>query len=533
MQRLNESGGTALRIGRLEEPLVAIATHGAGARPLAEAVRSGARRRLGAVALAAGVIAMAISMAGSWIPSLWGDEAASLLSAQRSFGSLFTMLGHVDAVHGFYYVLLHFWVQLAGTSPFAIRLPSAVAVGVAAAAVSWMCGRMRSLRLAVLAGGVAAILPRLTYAGEEARAYAFDAALCAVLCAIVAEIALRHRHATGLWAAYGAVLVVGTYMFLYDLLMAVAVGAFLLATPATRGHLRGWAVATSAAVLASSPLLVFALLERSQVSYLAHRTEVSATSVLEQMWFGAVPFAILAWACILIAVVDLVLRVVRQRRARGSGRLAAGPDVVVLALCWLVLPMGILIASSPVVAGFTARYGTMAAPAAAVLIAAGIDSIARRTWMAVAAVAVVTMVAAPVWTAQRGPYAMNESDWNEIATTVQAHAKPGDGVVFDEGVRPSRRTRLAMSTDPAAFSGVKDLTLRSPYSDNLTWHDTAYSVDQAAALGRFHAVNRVWVIEYAISGHAYTWGISSLEKLGYHVTERYSEHRSVTYLFTR
>ena len=104
------------------------------------------------------------------------DEAASLLSAQRSFDSLFTMLGHVDAVHGLYYVLLHLWIGVAGTSPFAIRLPSAVATGLAAAAVAWMCGRLGSRRLALLAGIVAAVLPRLTFAGEEARSYATDAA---------------------------------------------------------------------------------------------------------------------------------------------------------------------------------------------------------------------------------------------------------------------------------------------------------------------------------------------------------------------
>jgi mannosyltransferase len=490
------------------------------------------RRRLALVAAVAGGVSAVVSVTGSWIPSLWGDEAASLLSAQRSFGSLFTMLGHVDAVHGFYYVLLHLWVNVAGTSPFAIRLPSAVAVGVAAAAVAWTCGRMRSLRLAILAGVVAAILPRLTYAGEEARAYAFDAALCAVLCAIVAEIALRQRPGRRLWVAYAAVLTIATYMFLYDLLMSVAVGAFLLATPGARRRLRAWAIATGTATVIASPLLVFAALERSQVAYLAHRDEVTGGSVFEQMWFGSVPFALVAWACILIAGADLVVRAVRRRRAGGTLR-NRRPEVVVLALCWLVLPAGILIGSSPLVAGFTARYATMAAPAAAVLIAAGIDRVAHRTWMAVAAAGVVVAVALPVWAAQRGPYAMNESDWNEIATTVHAHARHGDGVVFDEGVRPSRRTRLAMDTDPAAFSGLKDVTLRSPYPDNPTWHDTTYSVSAAASLGRFHGVSRVWLIEYALPGHADDWGVEALKRLGYHLTAHYEEHRSLTYLFTR
>lgn len=498
---------------------------------LAGGTRAMGRRRLAVVAGVAGVLAAAISVFGSWIPSLWGDEAASLLSAQRPLPSLFTMLGHVDAVHGLYYLLLHGWVDIAGPSPFAIRLPSAVAVGVAAAAVVWMCGRMHSLRLAVLAGAVAAVLPRLTYSGEEARAYAFDAAICAMLFAIIVEIVLARERRGRLWVAYGAVLTLGTYMFLYDLLAGLAAGAFLLLSPAARHQLRWWAVATGGVVVLCSPLIVVAALERHQIAYLQTQPQVTPESVLVSMWFGSVPFAIVAWACILIAAGWSIRRAVRRRR--GIEPASAAGDITSLAFSWLVLPMGVLIASSPVVSGFTARYATMAAPAAAILVAAGIDILSRRTGVAIVAAGVVALAAVPVWASQRTPYAMNQSDWNEIAAVVSANAQPGDGIVFDEGVRPSRRTRLAMNTDPAAFSAVKDVTLRSPHQHNDTWYDSAYTVRQAAGLGRFHDVDRVWVVEYAIDGHVDTWGISSLKALGYRLTTHYTGHSSVTYLFTR
>ncbi|GAB3802738.1 glycosyltransferase family 39 protein [Humibacter antri] len=508
--------------------------------PVVSAVRTSERRRLGGIAVAAGLVALAVSLIGSWIPSLWGDEAASLLSAQRSFGSLFTMLGHVDAVHGLYYVLLHFWVNVAGTSPFAIRLPSAVGVGLGAAAVVWMCGRMRGLRFAVIAGIVAVVLPRLTYAGEEARSYATDAALCAVVCAIVVEIVLRRHRSVGLWTAYGLVLVFATYLFLYNLLIVIAIGVFLALTPMAHRHLRGFVTATGLAVIASAPLLVFAYLERAQVAYLADQAQVTSSSVFVQMWFGAVPFAIVAWLLILVAVGDLVLRTVKSRReARAIAvrtPIANRPELVVLALCWLVLPMGVLIATSALMHGFTARYGTIAAPAAAILIAAGIDrlaSLTARRWVGVVGVAAVLVAAAPVWVSQREPYSMNESDWNQIAATVHANAQQGDGIVFDEGVRPSRRTRLAMSTNPAAFSAVKDVTLRVPYTQSHTWYGSAYTVEKAAAMGRFHGIDRVWVVEYSMPGHVYLWGTQSLEQLGYHKTAQYSLHRSVIYLFTR
>src|SRR6478736_9910378 len=93
------------------------------------------------IAIAFGLVAAAVSAAGSWIPSLWGDEAASVMSAKRPVGSLLTMLTHVDAVHGLYYLGLHGWIRLAGDSAFAIRLPSALAVGAAVAAVTLIAGR--------------------------------------------------------------------------------------------------------------------------------------------------------------------------------------------------------------------------------------------------------------------------------------------------------------------------------------------------------------------------------------------------------
>jgi mannosyltransferase len=93
---------------------------------------SGQKRFTGAVALIAAAAAL-VSLTGSWIPSLWGDEAASIMSATRSLPSLFRMVGTVDAVHGAYYLGLHFWVNLFGASPFSVRLPSALAVGAARA----------------------------------------------------------------------------------------------------------------------------------------------------------------------------------------------------------------------------------------------------------------------------------------------------------------------------------------------------------------------------------------------------------------
>ena len=49
-------------------------------------------------------------------PSLWRDEAYTKDAITRSIGHLFAMLNHMDAVHGAYYVIMHFFAEGFGTS---------------------------------------------------------------------------------------------------------------------------------------------------------------------------------------------------------------------------------------------------------------------------------------------------------------------------------------------------------------------------------------------------------------------------------
>jgi mannosyltransferase len=158
---------------------------------------------------------------------------------------------------------------------------------------------------------------------------------------------------------------------------------------------------------------------------------------------------------------------------------------------------------------------------------------AAGAWVAVTASALVVALAAPVWGSQRGPFAMNHSDWNQIGSAISAAAKPGDGIVFDHSAKPSRRPELAMDTDPASFRNVTNLVLHLPYAQNTLWTDTVYTVGHAAALGRFDGVSRVWLVEYATAAHTNVWGIRGLEELGFHRTRTLREHSSMIYLYER
>jgi mannosyltransferase len=484
-------------------------------------------------AAALGVFGALVSMLGSWIPSLWGDEAASLLSAERSVPSLLRMITHVDAVHGTYYLGLHFWIRIAGTSPFAIRLPSALAIGACVAAIVLIGTQLDSLTLGVIAGVVCMVLPRVTSMGQETRSYAFSAALASWLTVLLFGILKRREPSRRRWIAYAALTALSIYVFLYLALIAVAHLALILLRDDRRTLVKAWARAFATAIVIASPLIVIGVLEHGQIAYLGTRTEITFSTLTVGLWFGNAPFAVLAWALIVAALLffarDWRLRTTRLRLAEQQL-----PSASLVGAAWLFIPSILLIGSHLLVPDFTARYLSMCAPAAALLMAIAIHRIAKKRVAVVAlSLIVVVALAAPNWLQQRGPYSKNHSDWAQISSRMAALAKPGDAVVFDESVRPSRLPRLAMNTYPAGFTGLDDVTLKTPFYDNTTWHDNAYTIAEAARLGRFDGVHRVWMIEYAIGSKVDTDGIGDLTMLGFREGATVKDYRSAIIEFTR
>src|SRR5260370_21318812 len=116
--------------------------------------------------------ALALSLWGISTPSFWRDEAATIAAVRRPFGDLLTMLGNVDAGHAVYYMLMWPVVHLAGTSEFVVRLPSAIAITIAAAAVAATGRRLLSPWAGLAAGLLFAVLPTVSRYGQEARSYA-------------------------------------------------------------------------------------------------------------------------------------------------------------------------------------------------------------------------------------------------------------------------------------------------------------------------------------------------------------------------
>jgi mannosyltransferase len=556
------------------------------------------------LAVVLGLIAAAVSASGSWIPSFWGDEAASVMSAQRPLPSLFHMVGHIDAVHGLYYLGLHFWIDLFGASPLSTRLPSALAVGAMVAGVVLLVDRLGTRRLAVIAGVVAAVLPRVTSMGAETRSYAIGAALAVwSTWALVRILTARHRASRADWVVYGVLAGAGVGVFVYFGLI-VGVHALLLlalardARPAAAAGgavrlseggavrlseggamrlseggaarlreggavrlseggavrlreggavrlseggavrlreggdvVRAWVATVVVALLAVSPIVVFSVAQRGQVSFLARRDTTSPRALLVELWFGDTRFAVVAWSLIVVAVVALAAGLLHRARDGWSAALSVTPrgTLTVIALLLAFVPAAALLALNLAVPAFSGRYLSFSAPAVAILVAIGIDVLAsRRAAVAALGVALVVGLAAPVWLDQRGPYAKNATGWQDLSALVGEHATAGDAVVFDESPKPSIEPRLARHTYPDGFEGLRDVTLKTPFVDADGWRDDVLTVPEASAAGRFDDAPRVWFVEY-VAADGSTSPKSGLRELlgdGYAEIDSWSTHRA-------
>ena len=492
-------------------------------------------RGVGLRALIIGLVTAGISVWGSWIPSIWGDEATSILSAERPLPSLFRMLGHVDAVHGTYYLLLHFWVDVFGPSAFSVRVPSAIAAGIAAAGVVVLADRLAGARVGIYAGIVFAVLPRTTYMGQEARGYALSCALAVWVTILLVRLLTRDTVRRRDWVLYAIGVAACAYVFLFSLLLFIPHA--ILVVVYRRDLVKRWLTWFGIGLLIALPILVYGIAERSQVAFLASRTAATFNSVSYGQWFGNPTFAAIAWTASAVAIIT---GIVIWRRNSSDSYLAAPPapdptrrvpSIVLVAALWMIVPMTIILSVNWVDAIYSSRYLTFAAPSAPLLIG-WLIARGRRIWVAVLALAVVLITVAPSYFAQRTVYAENNSDWSVDAAYIGAHAKPGDGILFDESARPSQKPRLAMRAYPNDFVGLKDIALDQPWYDTDNWADSTYPLEQVT--DRLNGVGTVWLIEHrAVGGKADTWDISTLEQEGYTTVSEHKEYSSEILELTR
>jgi mannosyltransferase len=468
-----------------------------------------------------GLVAFVISLAGSWAPSYWSDEVATLRASRLSWQELFAFVEHKDAVHAAYYSLLKLWVGVFGESELATRSLSALAVGVAAAGLVVLVASMTSLRIAVMAGVIFAVLPRTTSMGIEARSFALSATVV-VWATIVLLVAARTRYWRW-WALYTVIVAAGTYLFLYSVLILAAHLVFLLSSHPVRRVLVPWLFAAVATLAAALPILVVSVKQKEQIAWLSDQPVVNVWTILAEPAFDS------SWLVAAIAWCAVLVLAIRCRT------LWSGPQgsLIRFAAAWFSVPLVLLLTADALVGPlYTARYLSFSVPAVAVLLAIAF-TLSSRTFVTWILVGVLALASAPTYIAQRGPFAKNGgSDLSQIADYVYSNAAPGDGIYLQDTGSVTLRPRLALYAYPVAFAGTEDIAFEAPFTTTGTFSDQTRSLDEIES--ELVGLDRIWVVTAgsADSDVARKAGatLQTMEFLG---TSSYKTNRSVVTLYER
>jgi mannosyltransferase len=401
------------------------------------------------------VLACVISSAWAGRPSLWFDEGATIsASANRTVPELWRTVTHIDAVHGLYYLVMHGWFALFPPTEFWSRVPSCVAIGVAAAGVTVFTKLFTGRATAVCAGVVFAILPRTTWAGMEARSYAF--AVAAAIWLTVLFVTAVRRNKARLWLCYVPALMVSVLLSL-NLLLLVPVHAAMLPWLTTKksrkSPVRRWVLSSSVALAIMWPFVAFAHGQVRQVDWIDPISWHYAFDVIQRQYFDhSVPFAILSAALVVGAI---AARLTGLRAPMDETR-----GLLIMCAAWIVIPTALLVGYSaigePV---YYPRYLILTTPAMAVILAVCIVAVARKPWPIAGVVLLFAVAAVPDYLfTQRWPYAKEGWDYSQVADVISAHATPGDCLMVDNTVswKPGP-VRALLASRPAAFRSLIDV----------------------------------------------------------------------------
>jgi mannosyltransferase len=162
------------------------------------------------------------------------------------------------------------------------------------------------------------------------------------------------------------------------------------------------------------------------------------------VWFvGSWPVAALFAAAGLVALASAVGD---WRRERSAPRLWR----YVLLLGWLAFPPLAAFAISFAQPVYLYRYFLISLPALVIFVAAGLARI-RRLWLLVPAVAAAVALSTYETAACTPGCVIGQDDWRSAAAHIEAHARPGDGIIFSPGelrtpfvhyLQPSQRPQL-------------------------------------------------------------------------------------------
>ncbi len=338
-------------------------------------------------------------------PGMRMEELATWRSATVSWRDGWSALRSGDGTVTPYHLLMHAWTEAFGATDLALRVPSILAMIVAAALVGAVAARMFAPGTGVLAGVIFALLPASTRYAQEAQPYALTL-LAAVLTAWLLPSAVDRPR---LWrfAGYAVAVVVLGLGHLVALLLLVGHGWAVFAF--RRGVAGRWLVAALVGALPAAALLWLDVRDGAQILP-AVRPSLTAVTATPTELFGVAALGALLLG---LALFSLPLRY-----------------SAAVFTAWAVVPPLVLLLVAQVTPIWSPQALLFTLPAWAVLGAAALSRVRIR--LSAGMVAVIALVGAPAQAAVRAPDGHEQAS-RQLAEIIGGRLRPGDGVVYGSG----------------------------------------------------------------------------------------------------
>jgi hypothetical protein len=414
---------------------------------------------------------------------LWIDEGLSVGIADRPVRAILDAL-QLDGSPPLYYLLLHAWMQVAGTTEEAVRALS-LAFALLMVPVAWWAARpLFGARTAWMAAVLAAVNPFLSVYAQEARMYALVALLSLVACGLFGRAFVGETRRRACAAGFAVTLAALLYTHNWALFLGAAFGiawlGLVVAARERRELLLTGLIAFGGALALYAPWVPTTLYQAAHTG----APWAEAPTVLNLLGTPGRMLGPVAQVALLLPAGAGLMTLLSRRGGlpTPAGRMAAcmlAVAVVTVVLAWTASQL------SPAWAN---RYLAVGVPALMLAAAAGLAHAGR--------LGVAGLVVAALLSAGNVPPA-DKSNVRDVAEAVAPSLRPGDLVV---STQPEQVSVLAYYLPP----GLRYATLTGPVRDTgvTDWRDgperlaaTAAERDLAPLLDRLEPGRRLVLVE--------------------------------------
>ncbi|HSE83877.1 MAG TPA: glycosyltransferase family 39 protein [Thermodesulfobacteriota bacterium] len=371
--------------------------------------------------------------------SIWVDEGYSIIFAKLNLSQLIEVTSK-DVHTPFYYVILHYWMNLFGDSEFSIRFPSFI-FGFLAILMTYKVG---SLIFDKSVGLLSSLILGLSvfhiHYSQDARMYSLMAFLS--LASMYFFIRLIKERGFGVSVVYilSSTLLIYTHYFGIFIVAAQNIylaTLFLLSRGTLKISLRNWVLLQVTIILLFSPWIVILVKQIMSVKSGFWIPESTFWTLVKsfRVYSGQNLFILFLILSLVSAVNFEKIRkgvnwkgLFKSIRNYGDKNLSDFSSVYLL-LVWLFTPIILpFIISKVLTPVYWDRYTIGASVAFYILIAKGISNINHRYVKAAVIGMVVIGSAVNVWGYHTGT---NKEQWRGVADYVDTNALAGDLVLFN------------------------------------------------------------------------------------------------------